>query len=122
MKYPLSCLVSVALVGGSLFAGSVLAGDPPPTLLKKDIIQKKFGVILECKNPGTHQDVAKTPQIKNTTNTVIPKGHKIHWGASDGDKGVITLDKGLGLAAGQTVQGLGKAWQVYTCTASTPSW
>jgi hypothetical protein len=73
---------------------------------------------LQCKNPGSHQDVGKTPNITNTTNQTLAKGRDIYWKSSDGDKGVIELDAPL--APGQSISGLGAAGQSYNCTASTP--
>ncbi|PYS51805.1 MAG: hypothetical protein DMF68_03120 [Acidobacteria bacterium] len=75
-------------------------------------------VALKCVNTGSQQDVAKTPWITNTTHQTLPKGHKINWNSSDGDKGVIELDSAL--KPGDSVKGLGNPGQSYTCTASTP--
>ena len=47
--------------------------------------------MLGCKNPGSHQDVAKTPTITNSTNQTLAVGKKVYWSASDGDKGTISL-------------------------------
>ena len=58
---------------------------------------------------------AKTPWITNTTHQTLPKGHKINWNSSDGDKGVIELDSAL--KPGDSVKGLGNPGQSYTCTA-----
>lgn len=85
-----------------------------PDADKMRVAQK---VSLGCKNPGSHQDVAKTPSVTNSTGKLIKKGAKINWSASDGDKGVLTLDKDL--AAGGSVQVLGTAGQNYTCQAWT---
>jgi hypothetical protein len=73
---------------------------------------------LQCSNPGGQQDVAKEPVITNTTSKTLPKGQKIFWKSSDGDKGSVTLDAPL--APGKTVVDRGHAGpQSYTCTAST---
>ena len=91
------------------------AVTPKPTLAK-------FW-ILECKNPGSHQSIAVTPWVKNTTGKTIPTGHKIYWwvtyGGSGGGSGVITLEKNL--PPGQEVMGLlvGNHGNNYTCTAYT---
>lgn len=127
MKHGLHSLGALVLLGGIVVAGSALGAEPPVGQKLKEsttptVKQRMRLVILECKNPGTHQDIAKTPDIKNTTTKTMPKGHKINWAASDGDKGVITLDKDL--PAGQVVQGVSNKPaipQSYTCTASTSS-
>lgn len=99
MKNGLHYLAVGSLVGGMLVATVALATDAPPPIKKRPSpgpkIQQSLFVKLECKNPGSHQDVAKTPWVKNTTAKTMPKGHKINWKASDGDKGVITLTKDL---------------------------
>ena len=74
-------------------------------------------VMLACKNPGSHQDVSKDPTITNTTSKTIKKGAKVNWTASDGDKGVITLDKDM--APNATVTVLGNPGQNYSCQAWT---
>ena len=70
---------------------------------------------LPCRSPGTHQDVAKTPLIKNTTSDPLETGKNIYWSASDGDNGTITLQQPL--PVNDEVQGLGSPGQVYTCEA-----
>lgn len=70
-------------------------------------------VSVDCENPGTHQDVAKTPEITNTSRHDIAANVKIYWEASDGDKGYI-----LGpLKKNKSVSGLGEPGNSYTCTA-----
>lgn len=74
--------------------------------------QKK--VKIKCRNPGSHQDVAKTPEITNNTRKFIPGSVKIFWTASDGDKGFVMGP----LGAGQSKSGLGDAaGNNYTCEA-----
>ena len=77
----------------------------------------KLIVNLKCYNPGSSQDVLKTPYIKNTTGKIIKAGSKISWRSSDGDQGSITLTKDL--PPNQEVQGSGQAGGTYTCTAWT---
>ena len=48
-------------------------------------------VFVGCSNPGSSQDVAKTPSLKNTTSYAVPKGSVLNWSANDGDKGSVTL-------------------------------
>lgn len=72
-------------------------------------------VSLTCKNPGSSQDVAKTPVLVNTTSAAIPKGQTISWKASDGDQGTYKL--GADLAPGASLKVMGKAGQAYTCSA-----
>lgn len=73
-------------------------------------------ISLKCQNPGTHQDVAKDPDITNITKT-LAAGKKIFWSASDGDSGSLTLSSPL--APGKSVQVTGQPGQVYTCKAWT---
>ena len=99
---------------------SSISWSGPPQLKKeaREIVPnlKITGYIeIECRNPHTSQDITKTPRIKNTTGKILAKGAKILWTASDGDKGTIILQKSL--ASNIEVQGIGKAGQVYTCTA-----
>ena len=113
-------VINTVLVAGAL-AISLAAqtkNDRPqvnrPDANKMQVLQK---VAMTCKNPGSHQDVAKTPDITNSTGKLLKKGAKVNWTSSDGDKGTITLDKDL--AAGASVRGLGSAGQSYTCQAWT---
>ncbi|HVJ21377.1 MAG TPA: CARDB domain-containing protein [Polyangiaceae bacterium] len=74
-------------------------------------------VYVGCANPGSSQDVAKTPSLKNTTTSAIPKGSVLRWSANDGDKGTVTL--AADLAPGATVKAQGiKPGNVYTCNAN----
>lgn len=72
-------------------------------------------VNLTCKNPGSHQDVSKNPDIINSTRASIPAGTKISWKATDGDKGTITLSQAL--APGAKVGVMGTPGNGYSCTA-----
>ncbi|HEY8224032.1 MAG TPA: hypothetical protein VIG25_02065 [Pyrinomonadaceae bacterium] len=74
-------------------------------------------ISLKCQNPGTHQDVAKDPDITNITIQTLAAGKKIFWSASDGDSGSLTLSSPL--APGKSVQVTGQPGQVYTCKAWT---
>lgn len=71
---------------------------------------------LACSNPGSRQDVGKTPILKNTTGATIPKGYSVSWMASDGDGGTITLAADLPVNA--EIRGQGKPGQAYRCTSS----
>jgi|GEM_PF-4964745 len=73
-------------------------------------------VSIECSNPGSAQDVAKTPVLKNTAQTTLYKGQRIRWSASDGDVGDVTLTADL--PPGATVKAMGKPGQAYTCSSS----
>ena len=70
-------------------------------------------VNLTCTNPGSHQDVAKTPSITNNTNKAVPWNTTIYWQASDGDSGHIAGP----LAIGASKQVLGAPGNAYSCTA-----
>jgi hypothetical protein len=104
-----------ALVITSLLALSAAAkpqGRPDASKPKLTVGTK---VTLACKNPGSHQDVAKTPSVTNTTGAAIAKGKKIYWSASDGDKGTLTLDQNL--APNASVKVMGSAGNGYSCQA-----
>lgn len=85
-----------------------------PVASKIKMAQK---VMLGCENPGTHQDVAKLPTVTNTTGQTLRRGTKLNWWASDGDRGVITLQNDL--APNSSITALGTAEQGYTCQAWT---
>lgn len=70
-------------------------------------------VSLTCANPGTHQDVAKTPRITNSTSHAISATTKVYWTASDGDHGFVQGP----FAINETKSGLGSAGNGYTCQA-----
>ena len=72
-------------------------------------------VILQCRNYGGQQDVAKNPDIINTTKATIPAGKTLYWKSTDGDSGSLVLNHAL--APGAKVGVSGKAGQSYTCTA-----
>jgi hypothetical protein len=104
---------------GALAAAAALAPSGALAQIRSSdlgTLQLGTSVSLQCSNPGSHQDVAKTPSIKNSSVAAIPKGKVLSWKSSDGDSGSITLQNDL--APGASVSGLGKAGQVYTCTAS----
>ncbi|MFN0111062.1 MAG: hypothetical protein ACKVZH_19550 [Blastocatellia bacterium] len=112
----INTIVIAAALSLSLFAQ---AQNDRPQVAKPDASKMRVAqkVSLGCKNPGSHQDVAKTPSVSNTTGKVLKKGTKLNWSASDGDKGVITLANDL--AAGGSVQAMGSAGNGYTCQAWT---
>jgi hypothetical protein len=100
----------------SLFAGA-RSQVPPPEAPPRSRPDPGGWVNLDCSNPGTQQDTAKTPSIRNTTAAAIPRGRSVLWKASDGDHGGVTL--GQDLSPGDSVRGTGKpARGVYTCSAS----
>jgi len=72
-------------------------------------------VILQCRNYGGQQDVAKNPDIINTTKATIPSGKTLYWKSTDGDSGSVVLQKAL--APGAKVGVNGKPGQSYSCTA-----
>jgi len=72
-------------------------------------------VPLQCRNYGGQQDVAKDPDIINSTRKTIPAGKTLYWKSSDGDGGSIVLDHAL--APGGKIGVNGKPGQSYTCTA-----
>lgn len=72
-------------------------------------------VILQCRNYGGQQDVAKNPDIINSTQQTIPKGKTLYWKSTDGDSGSVVLAKAL--APNGKVGVTGKAGQSYSCSA-----
>lgn len=92
-------------------SGSIVQAEPLKTF--------KALTDLECRNPHSHQDIGKTPIIRNSTDRWLPKGTQILWTASDGDKGTIVLTKALSPHAqdDNEVQGVGETGKIYTCKA-----
>jgi len=74
-------------------------------------------VILQCRNYGGQQDVAKNPDIINSTKQTIPSGKTLFWKSSDGDSGSVVLSQAL--PPGGKVGVNGKPGQSYSCTAWT---
>lgn len=74
-------------------------------------------VSITCKNPGSTQDVAKTPWLTNSTAAKIPAGKTVFFKASDGDSGSLKLTADLLPGGSVKLQGA-KAGQVYTCSGS----
>jgi hypothetical protein len=72
-------------------------------------------VMLGCKNPGSHQDVAKTPSVINTNSTTLAKGKWIYWSATDGDQGSLKLEADL--LPNKSVKVLGSPGNGYSCSA-----
>lgn len=72
-------------------------------------------VALKCHNYGGQQDIAKNPDIINSSKLTIQKGKTLYWQSTDGDKGSVTLDHAL--TPGGKVGVNGKPGQSYTCTA-----
>lgn len=70
-------------------------------------------VNLQCRNPGTHQDVAKTPKITNTSGHALSADIKVYWSASDGDNGFVMGP----FQINQSKLGLGEAGNAYSCEA-----
>lgn len=103
-------VTGVALVSPSN-AHATSLGNDNQNILKVSTIQ------LQCDNGGGQQDVAKTPFVTNNTGKTLPKGKKLFWHSTDGDKGVIQLDKAL--KPGETAVGRGRPGQNYQCTATT---
>lgn len=72
-------------------------------------------ISLACSNPGSHQDVSKTPSLKNTSGAKIAKGQTLYWKATDGDSGSMKLEADL--LPNQSVQVLGKPGNGYQCSS-----
>ena len=74
-------------------------------------------VAITCTNPGSSQDVAKTPSLTNSTSAKIPAGRMLFFKASDGDVGTLLLPADLAPGASVKLQGA-KPGQAYSCTGS----
>ncbi len=70
-------------------------------------------VSLSCRNPGSHQDVAKNPIITNNTRNPISSSTRVYWEATDGDKGFVQGP----FKIGESKSGLGNAGNGYQCSA-----
>src|SRR4051812_30742897 len=82
--------VVLALSGMSLIAIATLAIDAKadnqplqPTPALAQVAPSPLGPYavkaLTCSNPGSQQDVAKEPILKNTTGATLAKGTTIYW-------------------------------------------
>lgn len=94
-----------------------LSPSPMPTVAMP-LPQLYIGtpVSIACTNPGSHQDVAKTPSLKNTSGAKIEKGRVLYWKATDGDSGSIKLEADL--LPNQAVQVIGKPGNGYQCSSN----
>jgi hypothetical protein len=115
-------VLATVLVLGSVITGLavVLPGSANAASMgndNRDAIRTVGTIQLQCDNGGGQQDVAKTPFVTNTTGKTLPKGKKLFWHSTDGDKGVIQLEKAL--KPGETAIGHGHPGQNYQCTATT---
>ena len=123
MKIKTMALATILMLGSVITGVAlVLPNAAPATNAGNDnrAIMKSVGTIqLQCDNGGGQQDVAKTPFVTNSTGKTLPKGRKLYWQSSDGDKGVIQLDKAL--KPGEIAIGRGRPGQSYQCTATTSS-
>ena len=79
-------IVVSALLATALSAAFVSTGTEVSAKERKAI---RFGtqVPIQCKNPGSSQDVNKTPSLINTTGVTIPKGQTLFWETNGSDKG-----------------------------------
>lgn len=119
MRQRVLIMLAAILVPGGCNSGEgsdELSRDYPPTD-QSGYLPTDF-IALACNSPGTHQDVAKTPRITNTTEYLLPGSHNISWTSDDGDGGIIELQQPL--APGKTVDAAGKKpGQTYSCFAVT---
>lgn len=74
-------------------------------------------VPITCKNPGSSQDVLKTPYLVNSTSATLKKGMSVAWATSDGERGTVQLAADLPPGGQLKVQG-SKPGNAYTCNAS----
>jgi hypothetical protein len=106
------------LVVSGLAALSLAAAVMPENEAGADgrlVLQFGTAVPVECSNPGSSQDVGKTPVLKNTTGATMKKDFLVSWSSSDGDHNQLRLEADL--PPGGTVKALGAAGNAYTCTA-----
>jgi hypothetical protein len=117
----MSLIVGRSVLKGFAFViGALALGMASPKRADADLVRVNLNlgtsIALGCANGGSHQDVAKTPILKNTTAAAIGKGRTLYWKSSDSDYGSVKLEADL--APGATVQGLGHPGNSYTCTSS----
>ena len=107
------------VVSGLLALGfAAIALSPETSASAKDRIAIQLGssVSLGCQNPGSSQDVEKTPIIKNTTGVKLDKGHIIWWHTNGGETEHFAL--AADLLPGATTLGSGGPGNGYSCTAN----
>jgi subtilase family serine protease len=110
-------LKGFVFVAGALALGIVATPKKAEAdLVRAPLITLGTSIALSCSNPGSHQDVAKTPILKNITTAPIKAGQTVHWKASDGDYGSMKLQADL--APGASISTIGKPGQSYTCTSN----
>jgi hypothetical protein len=115
-------LLSLSLLASVAVAAAVVA--PAPRVEAQIIAQLPPGgvslsivpITIACKNPGSSQDVAKTPVLTNSTSHPIAKGKTLTWKSSDGDGGSLKLDADL--LPGASIKAMGKAGNGYTCSST----
>ncbi len=113
-KLGLGTVIGAALV--ALAAGTPKDASAETATISTTRIPLPTFVSIDCQNPGSSQDVAKTPVLKNTALTTLYKGQRLSWSSSDGDYGQLTL--AADLPPGGTVKAMGKAGNAYTCKSS----
>jgi hypothetical protein len=104
-----------AVVAAALFAAVVGAPRQANAELVRPVFNFGTPISLECANAGSHQDVAKTPIIKNTSGAAVAAGRTLFWKSNDGDYGSLKLQSDL--APGATVSAIGKPGNAYSCTS-----
>ena len=110
-------LKGLGFIVGALALGIVAAPkNAEADLIRAPLIVLGTTIPLTCSNSGSHQDVAKTPILKNTSGATLHAGQTLSWKSSDGDKGSVKL--AADLAPNATIQGIGNPGNAFTCTAS----
>ncbi len=105
------------MVGAFSLAAVAAPNDASADIqLREPLLVLATPVPITCMNPGSQQDVSKTPILKNTTAATIKKGHVLTWKSTDGDHGSLRLDADL--APNAAVSTLGHPGNGYSCTAS----
>ena len=105
---------SLAIVPSASAANTEPANAAPAPASAGGILTS---VAVTCTNPGSSQDVVKTPSLTNSTSTKIPAGKMVFFKSSDGDVGTLLLPADLLPGASVKLQGA-KPGQVYACTGS----
>ena len=108
-------IVVTGLLSLSL-ACAILVPETNAAATERQPLQIGTAVDLQCTNPGSSQDVAKTPIIKNTSGAMLKKDYLVWWRTNSGDKGYFRLSADL--APGATVKAQGAPGNAYSCTAN----
>lgn len=116
----LSGMLSLAVAAVAVRADAELPLQPAQQVTVVSPMGPYAAKALSCKNPGSHQDVAKEPILVNTSGATLAKGSVLYWytkpaAGQTAEKGQVELDNAL--APGGSVQGRGGPGNGYQCGA-----